>query len=725
METLFIPQYYQKFETLQDYLDDRTNKKTSNFRAPHYIEPSALFDQNLLFVIAEPGHGKSMLFKQLEKSLIFKGSTYQLIKGIDEPKAQFKADVDFLLFDALDEDVNPISTFNSLKSHCKDHRIKLLISNRSHYMGQITHLLWDANTKLVKLLPFDEYQITRFLSHNLSELDFSHEDIEAIISATKAGSNDSILKVPRYLNEICRYLIQENVKPFQLKTLTKSHLFDKVIYFKLESEQEEGKENQKYMTKRVLERLALTMEIQGVNKISKEDFITFLDQTNSNISLIFLNMMDIDILLKRVMKSTGEMLQFEHTEFQEYLAAKELSRLGYRFQTIYDLMIDTDIDLLRPNWVDVLNFAIDIEPEFLRPMISFIESGKYRNVDEKLLEILVGANIEKFDEAYKDHCFEAISVYYTKLGRSTINIAGPLSKFIATSNPKIAIPMYPNSKFPDTARVKFSNQILLIEALASRSQLTVSQKQTWIPVLIGIIREVSLFSMHRAVYYALISIGEAEPVLKQVAYFERKPDYMLNEFLRVCYKLAPNDKRTVGLIKRCLKKSRKLNNLDFSIDNLSQIGSIYEVIKVLCSQTSILRDDSLRMGSGFHTLFERIEELDNPQIHSALKKLLLTSFREQRFYQYFPKFIDQSARYMLKKDKNILPQLLKLESFLKSADEIVKSYATELTLDQFQQIEQKLLTKNSPWMADRIVIQAKLKLEKLPENTSIKNIQPA
>ncbi|MDQ8051917.1 MAG: hypothetical protein REI78_02775 [Pedobacter sp.] len=719
-QSQIIAQHFERYESLQSYLEDNPVQENPFLRAPKTVVPEDLLGEELMFVIGEPGYGKSTLLQGTAELLKERNIKFQLVEGGGNEPPVFQAEISYLLYDALDENRSIVATFHALLTHCTAHSIGLIVSNRSHYMEKILHLLHGSVVKVTKLLAFDDYQIEQFLQDRFGPLDYSHEDILSITSLAKANDRSSILKVPRYLNEFCRYVIEEKLGPGQIGSLNRSDLFDKVIFYKLEHDDKKGQENQKHLTKRVLERLALTMEMHGTNQITKDEFITFLDQSQSNISLIFLNLVDLDSLVNRVLKSTGDILHFEHTEFQEYLAAKELVRLGHRYQNIYDIMIDPGTELMQPHWADVLGFALDIDPEFVRPVVSFIETGKYSSSEEKLLSAVAKADLSGFDQVYRNHCFGVILQHYTRNAVSIINIAPELAGLPSADNVLLEAP---EKDFSDNQRLEVTNRILIIEAMATKKLLSENRIGQWTPLLIHIAKTDALFAMHSTAYYALIAFGNPEPVLSQMEYFEQRPDYILNEYLRAAFKLSADDQRTVALIQRCIATRRRVDNLDSAINSLRSERSICSILETLSKSAEVLQSEKLRFGGGYYRLFETIAELDSPKVTESLAVLVKTVFATERYNSGIPKFLEHAIAHLFNKDSSIIAELMELEGFWKSSDDLVKAMGHKLGLKEFKLIEKALIDKGSSWRLERMITAAKQRLDGFPENPISKYLE--
>src|SRR5690606_21438961 len=206
----------------------------------------------------------------------------------------------------------------------------------------------------------------------------------------------------------------------------------KNIYQKLDKD--EGRQEKNVLTKRVLEKLALIMEIYQVNKITKDELITFLDEADSNVNLIFLNTENIDSFISRVLKSTDFVIEFDNSEFQEYLAAKELLRLGQKSQILFDLIVEPNFKQIFPNWFDVLKYVVEIDPTQLVSIIEFLRHRIERLVSDDLFTLLGSVDTKKLNENQKGVIFEIVHDYFQKHNIFIGKYASTLSEFYTDSN---------------------------------------------------------------------------------------------------------------------------------------------------------------------------------------------------------------------------------------------------------------------------------------------------
>lgn len=114
--------------------------------------------------------------------------------------------------------------------------------------------------------------------------------------------------------------------------------------------------------------MALLLEIQRANIISKDDFASFEIDANLSVSnqLLLETFYDGTLL-----KDNDNDLEFDNTEFQEYLAACAIQRLGKYEQVIFDVAVDQKFRMIYPSWIDVLGYLVEQRQEIIIPLVEF------------------------------------------------------------------------------------------------------------------------------------------------------------------------------------------------------------------------------------------------------------------------------------------------------------------------------------------------------------------
>lgn len=222
--------------------------------------------------------------------------------------------------------------------------------------------------------------------------------------ATLANINKSpklkeLITIPRYLTFLLGYIKQKG------ECLNIGELFEYMIVCSIKAaiEAREGIQNTesiRILLQRVLEKVAFVMEISRKDQISKDELYTILDEIKGNMTQMFIANFDLLYFESRILKDTDGTLQFENTELQEYLAAKELCRQDNIESVLYDVAVHKELKHIYPNWYDVIphiSYSKDRIHTFInvfKLIISYesnLENGAFENllkyVDPSVLSI--------------------------------------------------------------------------------------------------------------------------------------------------------------------------------------------------------------------------------------------------------------------------------------------------------------------------------------------------
>ena len=176
--------------------------------------------------------------------------------------------------------------------------------------------------------------------------------------ATLANINKSpklkeLITIPRYLTFLLEYIKQKG------ECLNIGELFEYMIVCSIKAAIEAHKgiqntESIRILLQRLLEKMAFVMEISRKDQISKDELYTILDEIKGNMTQMFIANFDLLYFESRILKDTDGTLQFENTELQEYLAAKELCRQDDIESVLYDVAVHKELKHIYPNWYDVI-----------------------------------------------------------------------------------------------------------------------------------------------------------------------------------------------------------------------------------------------------------------------------------------------------------------------------------------------------------------------------------
>jgi predicted NACHT family NTPase len=376
--------------------------ENSFFNRDSYLlkDVKEIFLNNRICVVGEPGYGKSRLLEEIfktangEKKGCFLINLKKLSNDtIDEHINKIKETCliyndslvlkdceviktsNFILqdnentiicLDALDEVTT--NNFNKVIDRIEQFagqypNITLIVSCRSVFLREKSSIFEKNMFKFLNIEPFSNDDITEFLKNNGIKV----EVIEELIKMLGSG-NEFCLRVPRYLVMITE-LLNNNEDISKIKRID---LFEKFIYSKLEIEDKNLDSSDVDITKRILEQLALVMQIYQTKSITKDELMTFFNDIDSGLKDYFLQHIRLNNLYQRsLLKDNKETVEFENVEFQEYLAAKEISRLGNMEHVVFDLSVNSNLREVYTSCYNTIRFLIEIDSTILNNFIQF------------------------------------------------------------------------------------------------------------------------------------------------------------------------------------------------------------------------------------------------------------------------------------------------------------------------------------------------------------------
>lgn len=303
-----------------------------------------------------------------------------------------------ILLDGLDEieSKNRNDAIRQIELFSEKHLdLHIVVSCRTNFYKKETERLSGTlkGFSSYVLLNLDEREKEKYIETKLGP---QKEDFKESISRNRL---QNLLKMPFYLVELVR-LFEEN------KSLpkTKAKIFEKLLNARIQLDEEhfrniiELREKQNTIIE-TLERLALGMEVLGRNYITNNEFQKLISEDSLR------ELIKYCTVLK---KNEGKQVtwQFEHKNFQEYLAAKVLSRQP--LDTIKEFIsFAPNYRKIIPSWVNTLSFLLSIMDEdstLFNELIDWIK--------EIESELITKCEPERIDVSTRFRIFKSIFDHY-------------------------------------------------------------------------------------------------------------------------------------------------------------------------------------------------------------------------------------------------------------------------------------------------------------------------
>ncbi|MDX9694373.1 MAG: hypothetical protein RBT49_01140 [Bacteroidales bacterium] len=655
------------------------------------------YNDNLLdkkaFIIGEPGTGKSTLLRKIAYDHLQRGNRV-LVKNLSKITnilltdfleerrdieiwkeqsifefIEIKSDSFELInrkditicLDALDE-VKPNllkGLIYKLKQFAQKYSdINLYVSCRTHYLKSEVDSIKDF--KLVLIRPFNNDEIRSYLVKNIAAQK-QNEIIEPILEKVKTNEGISPLTIPRYL-EVQKDTIENNQFGYeQIIKMTRIDYFENFIFKKLESEDKDDKnKNKTHISKRILEKIALIMEIYQCNSITKDELITLLDNLDSNLVNIFLNQVSIDNFIYRVLKLTDETIEFDNTEFQEYLAAKELLRLGKKKQIIYDLIVEKNTLQIFKNWYDVLYYIVEIEPEYFLTILSFLKQKKGFQIDDNFLTFLKVIDINKFSEENKNTIFYQLFNYIQDSGKFLYyDHAKLLSTYYSETNHKL-LQLNETINNQNEERI-IANKLLLIFYLIEAKKISVKGNNELEKIIINFAANeehqyVNDFALDIIPYFESIN------TLKKLDKKIDKNKSLINKFLKCCYNTKPNSDFVIEKLYEGITQNRE-EAID-GICHITDINKLHKVLKRIIGDEKtldfFLELNYRRIEHSKHELINTLSSHWNEEIREVILELTKEAIKSVYYTTRENDFLSLFIGLLIKKDKKEILNIISL-----------------------------------------------------------------
>ncbi|RFZ91229.1 hypothetical protein D0C36_20040 [Mucilaginibacter conchicola] len=683
------------------------------------------------FIISEPGYGKSRLLGKLAQDLPpGKAKSIDLKQSLDNNETLYEnwdSEVSHIYFDGLDE-VSAIQfslaldKIETLSGQVPN--LHIFISCRTHYLMRWQSRLQEfPDFKFVVIEQFSEVHIRQYLEHFLGNEDM----VQSILNKSAGSNRDSVLRTPRYLEGLVRSILAGQWTIAELNTLTRVQIFEKVIYYQLftetskkqnaikkqlkenaaknnsgitlilehirKRESDDASHNELLITQRVLEKLALIMEIYQRNRITKDELISFLDETHSNVNQAFLQNFSINTFIERTLKSVEfDYLEFENTEFQEYLAAKELIRMSNSEQVLYDLIIEKQLQIILTNWFDVIQYAIELEPDKVAGgLANYLSAQPQRQVEERLIDLLLGPGMESADENIKKNVFTAVFTYfqynggylYHKDERLAALYHPDLESLLSLSPPQNTTP---------AETMRFINSLLVTGKVCARGMFSEPLRIEWVSYLIGSITQPDKSPKFEEIFYGLEAFGAHAELIALYPKIRERSDQIIEWYLDSLGRVAPD--RSVDIFIDILENKPGVNSKERFFDDLTTLPAIHSVLDILLSNNILIESLFSNRWSftGFYSLFDQIKRYRNESLDQKVEQLFYV-IADSDDYPYLSgtkkAFMERAIRYFFENNEGFFDRFLKSNVHANILQELAEAISGVISIDQFAKIENK------------------------------------
>ena len=664
------------------------------------------------FIVAEPGYGKTRLLREIalrasnegkkaicvESKKIIEATAEEFILNqlknalaVKSDGFELKNEENIIVcFDALDEvKLEDFSrTVEKIKTFLTEYeKIATIISCRWHFFRKYKELFSDLDFRYARIFPFSTEQVESYLKHN----SISQENIEKIFNTLSFRGRNLVIQTPRYLELLASYIKDKGIE--NISEITRAVLFEFFIYKKLEIEDRNLNTQKRDLIKRVLEKLALIMETYQTNLLKKDELMSFFDDLRSDLKSILLQQVPIEIFFdKTLLKNNIDTIEFDNTEFQEYLAAKEIIRLGKNIRTIFELSVDLEIREIYPSWFNTLGFVVDLDISILKPLLDFGRMSKEGTTqDEKYHRFLTKVDIERLPAEERKEIFEQVFTYYQSvLHWIDWDIAKNLSYYFDKSQFDLIKRYTDGKRFRNNETKRFiflGNVAQIVGLLLERDIFDNEEKTFWKRKLIKFVKDKNENGvLQRHALFALGNLRDDTVIKKVESVWKSEDELIKNEFLDSCRKVNPNHDLSIKYFIEGTKHGSL--HARYGLYEVTEGQAVKKLLDAFTSDTSFLnrfidRESIFKDRDG--KIIKNIKAVWDSDIENKLQSIIQKAFESKHCYKaQESKFIENIALILKSKNKDYLFKLI---------SQIAKSSNLKKNLYSFQNLFSILLEK--------------------------------
>ncbi|MCK5503975.1 MAG: hypothetical protein KAJ10_02375, partial [Thermodesulfovibrionia bacterium] len=658
-QNIYIQPRLKYYSTFEQLLKSKSEHGDYDFFYDDKFSFKDIFTKKSLFILSEPGYGKTRLLKEILRSpeqnkkgifidlkkvdgdiesfITQKAAVADEINNkLSETKLKtvsFLRTKDFALqntdaivvcLDALDEiKYEDFSKFvDRIKEFSNKYKnIELIVSCRIHHFKKEQESFVDTSFNFIEIIRFSSEQTHEYLERSGQ----SKKDIKKIMALFETAYRNPLIQVPRYL-ELMLEIIKDKGAEYARK-LTKTEIFEYFISKKLELEEKKTTTKKKELIKRVQEKLALLMEIYQRNILSKEDLMTFFDDVESNLNISLLQQVPLETFYNRsLLKDNIDTIEFENTEFQEYLAAKEMLRLGRADQSIFDIAVDQELKEISPSWFNTLGFAIDLDISLLKPILHFGVSRDSIVQDEEYHRLLTTVDTNRLPVEDRKDIFRNIFNYYNIIQHWIgYDIARNLSQYFDFSQHSL---LKESIESKTATYITKSNTATILEFLIEINVFKQPQQAYWKSKLIAFIKEKNSV-LQRAAISALSKFMDIALIKEVFQYLNTEDELVVQSFISACSEIDPNDKFSIDCFVRWSKSEREYMYARYGLWEIKEKKAVKYLLDCFVNDSEFLiqfidHEDIFKNKN--EQIIQNIKDFWNKRIQNKLGEIIVSAF---------------------------------------------------------------------------------------------------
>ena len=652
-----MDQYIQPITKVFTSFEEAKNDVDQNGHSSLFIDDrkilsiTDLAQGNRNLIVGEPGIGKTKLLEKFkahhdilgDKTCLVNLRIGNPIEQIDSFLKDATTKRKVLILDALDEVRSSIfpNVLQKIETISKENP-NLVIYLSSRWIFVSKYATSFPEFRFIRILPFSTWQVKKYLMHAGN----TKADVDALLARIMHFSHGKlVVQIPRYLFFLVAFIKEKTIS--NVSQISRNELFEYFIYSKLDIEDKNLNTDAKAIIKRILEKLALTMDIYQANTITKDELMTFFDDIESDLKLTVLSHITLDVFYAKTIlqESTQDLnsVEFENAEFQEYLAAKEITRFSEPHRVAFDFAVEENIDEILPSWFNTLTFLVDMTPDILEQLLEFsgLRSGTFKIADEGFLNFLGRVNPTSISSEFRSRIFMDVINYHEKTlqwipGQLTHSLPGFFNLALETDLKRLA-----ESAEKETGTncfVKLGNIAYTVAYLFDAR--VALDKSYWREKLISYTKDKNENGvLQRHALLALEKLGDSTVIDELPNLLLGNDELVAREFVSACIALDPDHPKSVVYAMQ-LQKDGELSGR-YGLFEMKKKSSIVTFLKEYVEDDKFRKeflDDVPILGEQDVALVKNIEAILDDEVVELCKEVIAKSIES-----YLHQSIDQSA----------------------------------------------------------------------------------
>jgi hypothetical protein len=624
-------------------------------------------------IVGEPGVGKTELLKKIKEHHDISGHKTRLINlragnVVDQIDAFLKEEtylLKVLILDALDEIRSAFFSdiLQKIEMISKENP-DLIIYLSSRWVFISKYSVTFPEFRFIKIMPFSQEQVKKYLV----QAGNSSSDVDVLLAKIIHSNHDKfVVQIPRYLMLLAKYIDDKNIKNIS-SGISRNDLFEYFIYSKLGVEDNVLNTDTKMVIKRILEKLALTMEIYQTNIITKDELMSFFDGINSDLKLTVLSHVSLDIFYAKttLQESVQDLdsIEFENTEFQEYLAAKEITRFAEPHRTVFSFAVDEKIGEIYPSWFNTLTFLVDMTPDILEQLLEFsgFRSIKFKIIDDGFLNFLSKVDPTKLSSDFRKRIFMDVINYHTKTSQWLPgDLADSLPSFFTTSlEVELKALAEKAERVGGTNRYIILGNVAYIVAYLLGAKILLDRLY-WRERLISYTKDINENGvLQRHALFALQKLGD-KTVIDELPNLLDAEDLVARVFVSTCSELNPDNQKSLEYVIESIKRNDPSSR--YALFKIKERRSIVFFLNTYINDELFRKeflDHTSIFGEKDSSMVANIIAVLNPEIEELCKDVIVKSV-DSYAYRSIDKsdFVFSLIRLMKTRSPDFIPELLR------------------------------------------------------------------